>query len=317
MKHLREDRKQSEDGITNVLSVAQSTASVGTSAPQAVWTPAAPPVCSLTVDVEDWYQSSVDYDAPITDRVVRNMNALLEMLDEVNVRATFFVQGLVAEAFPRMVAELVREGHEVQSHGHTHRPLHLMNRRTLHAELERARKSVEDASGVRVTAFRAPDFSIRRENLWALEVLAEVGFEVDSSIFPLATKRYGISGWEIVPERIALASGAEIVEAPVAVWAARGMRIPVAGGGYFRLLPQTVLEGALRSIVAEGRPAIVYCHPYEFNPTELDEYRGQVPLRVRLHQGLGRRAFSRRIRHLLVTLPFGRMDEVLNGWWAR
>ena len=271
------------------------------------------PRCAFTVDVEDWYQSCVDPDAQISDRVVRNVDRVLALLDDCNLRGTFFIQGRVAEAFPSLVQRLLSEGHEIQSHGYSHRPLFQMDRKDLRNELERARKSVEDASGARVTAFRAQDFSILPQNLWALEVLAEVGFTVDSSIFPMRTKRYGIAGWEITPHRIGLPNGAEILEVPVAVWASGGIRIPVAGGGYFRLLPKTALVCALRSIIS-SRPAVVYCHPYEFNARELDDYRGQVSPLTRFSQGIGRKSLIGRIASVIRELPFGRFDQVLAAW---
>jgi polysaccharide deacetylase family protein (PEP-CTERM system associated) len=273
-------------------------------------------VAAFTVDVEDWYQSCVDYDAPITERVVRNVERLLAVLDETRVKATFFVQGRVAETFPKLVRDLVDEGHEVQSHGYSHRPLFRMNRVELLDELKRSRATVEDAAGVPVTAFRAQDFSIGAENLWALETLAELGFSVDSSIFPLRTPRYGISGWPLGPHEVELPGGGRLLEVPVAVWAPGRWRIPVGGGGYFRVAPARLLARALGSI-ARTRPAIVYCHPYEFNPSELTEYRGTASSRLLLLQGLGRGSFVGRVRHLLRTLPFGRFDDVLASWGLR
>ena len=136
--------------------------------------------CAFTVDVEDWYQSTVDFDAPIHERVLRNMDRVRAVLDEFRIKGTFFVQGRVAETFPHLLQELLADGHEIQSHAYSHRPLYAMDRAALRQELEYSIKTVEDACGVRVTAFRAPDFSIVPENLWALEVLAESGFEVDS-----------------------------------------------------------------------------------------------------------------------------------------
>ena len=268
---------------------------------------------AFTIDVEDWYQSCVDYEAPITERVVRNVHRILDILEEFGVKATFFVQGRVAETFPKLVHDLVQDGHEVQSHGHTHRPLSGMNRIELREELERARQTVEDAAGVPVTAFRAQDFSIGAGNLWALEVLAEVGFTVDSSIFPIRTPRYGIARWPLGPHEVALPAGGRILEVPVAVWQTGPWRIPVAGGGYFRFAPAGLLTRALRSIAAV-RPAVVYCHPYEFNATELEDYRGAASAKLLFSQGLGRDSFVRRVRHLLTAMPFGRFDEALASW---
>jgi polysaccharide deacetylase family protein (PEP-CTERM system associated) len=274
----------------------------------------AAPLAAFTVDVEDWYQSCVDFDAPITERVVRNVDRVLAVLDDHGVKGTFFVQGKVAETFPRLVRDLVDSGHEIQSHGYSHRPLFGMNRRQLRDELERARKTVEDASGLRVNAFRAQDFSILAGNLWALEILAEVGFEIDSSIFPMRMRRYGIAGWDAQPQRLTLESGATLLEVPVAVWTKGRWRLPVAGGGYFRLLPERVLDRGLQAILNSGRPAVIYTHPYEFNPRELDEYGGQVPQGLRMAQTLGRRSLVARVGRLLSRLPFGRFDETLEAW---
>lgn len=271
------------------------------------------PIAAFTVDVEDWYQATVDFDAPISERVVANTEKLLGFLDACGVKGTFFVQGLVAVRFPDLVRRIAAQGHEIQSHGHSHRPLFAMDRPALRQELDAARKSVEDAAGAAVTAFRAPDFSILEGNLWALEVLAESGFRVDSSIFPIPMKRYGIAGWSCAPARLRFGER-ELLEVPVATWGSGRVRVPVGGGGYARLLPLALLARGLRSCAAEGRPPIVYCHPYEFNADELGAYRETVPLSLRLHQGLGRRALVRRMRGLFSALPFGRLDDVLRTW---
>jgi polysaccharide deacetylase family protein (PEP-CTERM system associated) len=278
-------------------------------------TPVAPgqPQHALTVDVEDWFQSCIDYDAPITERVVRNSERLLAVLDDCAVKATFFVQGRVAETFPKLVETIAAEGHEVQSHGHTHRPLFGMDEPALRDELERAREAIEAASGTPVTAFRAPDFSILEDNLWALEVIADSGVTVDSSIFPLRTRRYGIQGWDVAPHLVTLSDGRPLLEVPVAVLGSGRRRLPVAGGGYVRVLPSALLVRAIGSIAKSGRPAVVYCHPYEFNPTELEQYRGRVPARTLRAQALGRRRFVPRLRRLLDSHAFGRLDDVLDA----
>jgi hypothetical protein len=162
--------------------------------------------------------------------------------------------------------------------------------------------------------FRAQDFSILRDNIWALELVVEAGFEIDSSIFPMRTKRYGITGWPAGPSRAKMPGGAALLEVPVAVLRYGAMWLPVAGGGYFRLLPQQFLRWALSSITATGRPAIVYCHPYEISPEEIDEYKGRVSSMFLHYQRLGRSQFAPRMRHLFDALPFGRMDSVLSNW---
>jgi polysaccharide deacetylase family protein (PEP-CTERM system associated) len=269
---------------------------------------------AFTVDVEDWYQSCVDLDAPISERVVANVGRVLELLETVDVKGTFFVQGRVAETYPALVRTLVDTGHEVQSHGYSHRPLYAMNRRELRRELEYAKKSVEDASGERVWAFRAPDFSILSSNLWALEVLADAGFEVDSSLFPARSARYGIPGWELGPHRLTLAGDREILEVPVAIWPFAGVRLPVAGGGYWRLLPRPLLAHAIGAITDSERPVIVYCHPYEFSPHELDDYRDEIPRSRRFSQSVGRAAAAKRFAALMRRFRFGRFDETLRSW---
>jgi hypothetical protein len=188
-----------------------------------------------------------------------------------------------------------------------------MNRQELREELKRSHDTVEDAAAVPVTAFRAQDFSITSETLWALDVLAEVGFTIDSSIFPMRTRRYGIPGWPLGPHYVDAANGARLLEVPVAVWARGRWRLPVGGGGYFRITPAKFLERALASI-ARQRPAVVYCHPYEFNATELQEYGDRIPAKLRFSQGLGRGSFVERVRHLLGVLDFGRFDWLLGEW---
>jgi len=275
------------------------------------------PTSAYTIDVEDWHQSCIDFDARITSRVVRNTERILEVLDEHGVKGTFFVQGRVAETFPDLVRRIAAEGHEVQSHGYSHRPLHRMTRAEARDELERERETVEDACGLRVTAFRAQDFSLLAENLWAIDLLASAGFEVDSSIFPMSLRRYGIANWEVAPHYLETRGGGRLLEVPVAIWTRGRLRVPVAGGGYWRVLPAPLLLRAMRGIVDAARPVVVYCHPYEFNAAELDDYRGIVPSRLLASQRLGRRSSVPRVATLFEKMRFGRFDHVLKAWGLR
>jgi len=124
------------------------------------------PYCAFTIDVEDWYQSTIDFNAPISERVVANMEQVLSVVYQHNTKATFFVQGRVAETYPKLLQRILAEGHEIQSHGYSHRPLNSMNRTELTTELHLARQTIYDACGVWPTAFRAPAFSITKNNLW-------------------------------------------------------------------------------------------------------------------------------------------------------
>ncbi len=269
---------------------------------------------AFTVDLEDWYQSSVDTSAPITDRVLRNTYILLSFLDEFNVKATFFAQGKVVETFPNLIHEIQNLGHEIQSHGHGHIPLHRLDVSSFRNDLNRSIKALEDTLGKKVTAFRAPDFSIDNYNLWALDVLAECGIEVDSSIFPMKLWRYGISDSPLQPYQLLTPGGNALLEVPVAVWVLGAHRVPISGGGYLRLLPYALIQRGIRAIEQEGRPAVVYCHPYEFMPEEIDEYAGQVNRFFAFYQKSGRRRFVHRLRQLLQDFKFGRLDECLKMW---
>ena len=271
-------------------------------------------MCAFTVDVEDWYQSCIDFDAPITDLVKRNTHRILELLNEKSVRGTFFVQGKVAESFPDLVRDIHSEGHEIQSHGYSHRPLDSMKESEFRTEMDLATKTVEDACGLQVTAFRAPDFTISEDNLWMLEVLCEMGFQVDSSIFPYKTRRYGIDNWKRKPHRICFDNGVSILEVPVAIWSRWGREMPVAGGGYFRLLPLKVIESMFAHILREGLPIVVYCHPYEFNPGEVFIHKSNVSLRYKLHQNIGRRSIQTKLRALFDRYAFGGLDDLLKAW---
>jgi polysaccharide deacetylase family protein (PEP-CTERM system associated) len=173
---------------------------------------------AFTVDLEDWYQSSVDTSAPITDRVIRNTHILLNFLAEFEVKATFFTQGKVAEAFPKLIRDIQQLGHEIQSHGHSHIPLHLLNPSSFREDLNRSIRTLEDITGQQISAFRAPDFSINQHNLWTLDVLAECNIRVDSSIFPVKTWRYGLADTPLQPYQVYTPEGQSVFEVPVAVW---------------------------------------------------------------------------------------------------
>jgi hypothetical protein len=151
--------------------------------------------------------------------------------------------------------------------------------------------------------------------LWALEELAEAGFEYDSSIFPIRHKRYGIPNWPRTPVTVRLASGRRIVELPLGTVRLLHKRLPVAGGGYHRLLPWPVIRRSIQANLDERHPFIAYCHPYEFDATEFDEIDFRVPLKTRLHQGIGRKGFQAKFERMLATFHACHGSAVARNEW--
>jgi polysaccharide deacetylase family protein (PEP-CTERM system associated) len=196
---------------------------------------------------------------------LRQTDDILEMLAAAGARATFFMLGLVVQAHPTLARRIQSAGHEIGSHGMSHRLVFQQTPEAFREETITARKVIEDAIGGPVLGYRAAEFSITRQSLWALDVLAEAGFVYDSSIFPFASGRYGIEGYPLGVQRVATSHGRHIVEIPMTVLELGSWRVPAGGGGWFRLLPQSVTRAAIRRANARGRSAILYFHPYEFS----------------------------------------------------
>lgn len=268
---------------------------------------------SISVDVEDWLQSTVDPNLPLTDRFYRNTHRVLEAFAGFGVRGTFFVLGLAAEKAPNIVREIQEAGHEVQSHGYGHRLVHTLTPEQFRADLERSKKLLEDITGSAITGYRAPAFTITLETLWALDVLVECGFRYDSSVFPVPMRRYGIEGAPHYVHRLKTPGGGELIELPVASYRVAGRRIPTGGGGYLRLFPYSVLRRTLRQLNADGHGGTVYMHPYEYDPIEFKQLDYPLPWKLRMHQGLGRRGFPRKIDRLLSDFEFVTMQEQIDS----
>lgn len=268
-----------------------------------------PPV--ISIDVEDWPQSTWDHNLPITDRAAENTRRLLHLLRETQVRATMFVLGKFAERFPQVIKEIEADGHEVACHGYGHLEITRQSRDEFLADVLHSRDLLEQIIGKSVKGFRAPDFSIVQGSLWALEVLAEVGFEYDSSIVPARLPRYGIAGWPVYPVRVRLGQDASILEAPLATFHALGRNWPVGGGGYHRLLPGFSSRYFARRIMIQA-PFVFYCHPYEFDVHELSEIPIRLPRTIRFHQGAGRRWFNQRFVAFVRCFGGQRMCSMLS-----
>lgn len=268
----------------------------------------------FSVDVEDWPQSSFDRRLPIGDYCADNTRRILELMaDHGCRRATFFVLGRFAERHSQVVRQIHAAGHEVASHGYGHEEVFRQTPSAFREDITRATAILSDIVGIRPCGYRAPDFSIVGESLWALDVLAECGYEYDSSIFPITKARYGIPAWPTEPASVQLDNGLRILEFPMTATIVLGRRVPISGGGYARLLPRFLLGQLLAREIRQRRiPPAFYCHPYEIDAREFVRSRLPVPLKVRLHQGLGRRSAADKFAMLFRRFRCVSFDSVLD-----
>ena len=270
---------------------------------------------ACTIDVEDYcHVSAFDRRLPRESldewpsRVEASTERLLAIMAERSVCGTFFVLGRVADRHPGLVKKLAAAGHEVACHSQDHRLVYAMSPAEFRADLRRCKDTLEQLAGAAVAAYRAPSFSIVPRSLWALEILVEEGFAVDSSIYPVAHDRYGMPGAPTAPYRIATPAGA-LTEFPPTTVPICGWTAPVAGGGYFRLFPFAFTRWACRKVAGLGRPVNLYLHPWEFDPGQ-PRVPG-LPLATRFRHYVGLRRTASRFDRLLAALPFGTMSEAL------
>jgi polysaccharide deacetylase family protein (PEP-CTERM system associated) len=278
-------------------------------------------VNGLSVDVEDWFHVGAFEDviareswAGLADRVERNLNAILDLFDEAGVKATFFTLGWVAQRHGALLREVARRGHEVASHGWDHQRVFKLGRAAFAADIERARQAIEDQTGVRVTGYRAPSFSIDRRTPWAFTELAERGYLYSSSVAPIAHDHYG---WPEAP-RFAFRPlpSSPLIEIPVTTALFAGKRLAAGGGGFFRVLPYAFSRWAIRQVNRrEGRPAIFYFHPWEIDPEQ--PRVTQAPLRSRLRHYSRLEQMAPKLRQLLREFAWGRMDALALAEAAR
>ncbi|MCX5662864.1 MAG: DUF3473 domain-containing protein [Planctomycetota bacterium] len=271
--------------------------------PQRNDAPAAPPAAPLRVlsfDVEEYFHIEAAHAAvPRTDwdrwpsRVEASVDLLLGICDRQGLRATFFVLGDVARRCPRLVPRIAAGGHEIASHGNLHDRLHRLDPAAFAGDLDVSRKLLEDQSGQPVRGYRAPTFSVVPATAWAIDVLLDAGFAYDSSIFPVRHPAYGVPAAPDRPFLVNRAPGSRtLLEIPPLTLAlptlgasSKRRHLGVAGGGYFRLLPEMLMTRGLAQAAQQGRPAVLYFHPWEFDP---GIPRMPLPLlgRVRTYTGL-------------------------------
>jgi polysaccharide deacetylase family protein (PEP-CTERM system associated) len=272
-----------------------------------------PPVVNgLSVDVEDWFQVGAfeeviergSWDS-LVDRVERNVEEILALFAEAEVKATFFTLGWVAQRHAKLIRHVAEQGHEIASHGWDHARVHTMDRASFAEDIRKARAAIEDAAGVPVTGYRAPSFSIDHRTPWAYMELAEQGYVYSSSVAPVAHDHYG---WREAP-RFAFKPlpWADLIEIPVTTAEFAGKRLAAGGGGFFRVLPYAFSRWAIRQVNRrEGRPAVFYFHPWEIDPGQ-PRVAG-APLKSKLRHYTNLEGMAPKLRQLVHEFAWGRMD---------
>jgi len=270
---------------------------------------------ALSVDVEDYFQVT-SFDGVVSrsewdsqeSRVIGNTQRLVDIFARHQVRATFFVLGWVAERFPRLVRQIAEAGHELACHSYWHRLIYDLTPQEFRDDLRRAKRAIEDASGQLLTAFRAPSFSITRRSLWALEVLGEEGFTIDSSIFPTRHDRYGVPGAPSQAHLLETPAG-PLVELPMTVVKFGRVALPVGGGGYFRLYPFELTRRLLTRVnQVHRRPFVFYIHPWEVDPDQPRIRVGSLLSRFRHYVNL--RSTEAKLNKLLSSFQFDTVSTV-------
>ena len=229
---------------------------------------------ALTIDVEDYYHVAAFASViqpqeweRYESRVERNVNRLMDILDEYQTRATFFILGWVAERHPYLIRAIRQRGHELASHGYAHQCIYTQTPQQFREETRRSKRIIEDATGESILGYRAASYSITQQSLWALEILREEGFVYDSSIFPIHHDRYGIPESSRFGYLVKGHADSGLVELPPSTIRVAGINIPIAGGGYFRIYPYAFTRWGISHINhREHQPAVVYLHPWEIDP---------------------------------------------------
>lgn len=262
----------------------------------------------MTIDVEDYYHVAAfgHVIEPATwgdwpSRVEANTDRLLELFERRQLKCTFFVLGWVAERFPALIRRIAAGGHEIASHGFSHQLVYRQSPETFREETRRSKRLLEDLVQQPVVGYRAASYSITRQSLWALDILADLGFEWDSSIFPIRHDNYGVPDSPRSPYIIALKSGRCLVEFPLTTARVWGLSVPAAGGGYFRQYPYALSRWLFeRASEGQTKPLLFYLHPWEIDPDQ-----PRVP-------GAGWKSRFRHYTNLHRCLP--RLERLLNDF---
>ena len=267
---------------------------------------------ALTIDVEDYFQVSAF--APHIARaewntrecrVERNIDIILEMLALRDIKATFFTLGWIAERYPQLVRNIVKEGHELASHGYGHERASDQTEEAFFADVQLAKIVLEDLAGGEINGYRAPSFSIGTDNLWAFDCLARAGYRYSSSIYPIRHDHYGMPS----SPRFAYEVRPGLVEIPITTLRIFNCNFPSSGGGYFRLLPYVLSRWMLNRVNTDDlESGIFYFHPWEID-SEQPRIVG-ISHKTRFRHYVNIERMEGRLNQLLIDFKWGRMDQI-------
>jgi len=261
---------------------------------------------AISVDVEDYFQTeAMSVVAPrsrwdsFPAHVESNTSTLLDLFARYRIRATFFFLGWVAERFPQLVRKTHELGHEIGCHSYWHQVVFRLSAEEFREDTCRARNVLQDTIGASVRGYRAPNFSINQSAPWAYPILEDLGFEYDSSIYPIHHELYGNHRAPRAPHL----AGTSLMELPVATWRVWGQNLPVGGGAYLRILPYTLTKNGIRSINRnENSPAVLYLHPWEIDTSQP---RLQASWKSRMRQYTGLAGMKQKLERLLQDFTLG------------
>lgn len=272
---------------------------------------------AMTVDVEDYFQvSAFERHIPrecwpsLPCRVEANVDRILALLGDAGIHATFFTLGWIAERYPAMIRRIVDQGHELASHGYSHRRACEQTVEEFKEDISRSKALLEDIGGQPVVGYRAPSFSIGERNLWALDTLRNAGYRYSSSIYPIRHDHYGMPD---APRFASYMNGRGnkdgLLEVPITTVRLFKRNLPAGGGGYFRLLPYAISSWCLREVNRRDRqPGIFYFHPWEIDPDQPRQTNIDIKTRFRHYVNLHR--MEGRLRALIRDFRWGRMDHI-------
>jgi len=291
---------------------------------------------ALSIDLEDYFQveafaSRINYNEwdNYPCRIKQNTKKILNILDDYQIKATFFCLGWIAKRYPSLIKNIAQRGHEVASHGYAHKPIYKQSPKEFKEDIKRTKNILEDITGKPVFGYRAPTYSITQKTLWALEILAEEGYKYDSSIFPIRHDLYGIPNaprfpfvvtfqhshvtrFNIQTCKLANLPTCQLLrEFPLTTLRILNINIPIAGGGYFRLFPYAFIKNALKYInIKEKKPFVFYLHPWELDPNQ--PRINHIPWRSRFRHYVNLGKTEKKFKKLLSDFRFTTVLKVLS-----